>query len=113
MKDQYIPESPDWDDCYSICTDDGEDCVYIGVESDGNKWWAFVSTYCDTGSFCCDYGDPVGPLEHYTDAVQYGIWCAAQWFSDNGCHPDTWDEQVSAVLDAAGMDEAFVRREVK
>jgi len=104
------PQAPDWDDCYSMCTEDGEDSVYIGVEKDeGGGWWLFVSIDCNTRRFCEDYGPPQGPFEHYTDAVADGVNAASQWFSDNECMPEDWDEQVSGLLDAAGMDEAWMR----
>ena len=113
-------KSPTWDDApdidhdYSLCTDDGEDCIYIGAErweGDG-KFWAYVSIDVDSASYC-EGVEIAGPFDTYIDAVHYALNVADQiadgWAMAGG--PNTlsdYDTQRDAVADAASLDGRFI-----
>jgi hypothetical protein len=111
-------DAPSWDDCYNICTDDGEDCVYIGVNKfedltenfPRGEFWTYVSVDVNSASYC-EGVSIVGPFDNYIDAVAAGTSLAneiADGWVVSGAGMETWANQIDAVMDAASIDEHFV-----
>jgi hypothetical protein len=111
---EYKPgwdRAPDWDRCYDVASNDGEDTVYVGVEKIRGKFWTFVMADLNTAGAASDV-DILGPFDDYIDATSAGLSVAAdvteEWISSENLTQESFDRQHDAIMDAASMDQDFV-----
>lgn len=76
----------DWDNAYSIASDEEEgesDVVYFGAAEKNGGWYLTIDLDCNTGGFTETITRDDGPYDTKEEAIQAGFDGALDWYTIN------------------------------